>query len=241
MRAIAVIAVVVLCACDDDDVAGAQSDAEPVEWGVARSLAPWVYGVRVTDAVAAVVTDDLVLRLTGGTGRRHANGQGAAAGKGIGFSIERSRGARLLQNAARQVASAPSHGPWLEGVHDDVLVDASNTLDGQPMFYADGVAGSVVVEGLRQDESAATTNLGHIVVRDVRDVVIRDNRLVGPEHPSATWATSSRSASRTSPLRGQRLASHLDSDLMAHAGTEPEAADPAWHRACQGRHTYVDV
>ena len=156
--------------------------------------------IRASDNIALHSTR--IANVTGGSGRAHPTNPalGSRGGAGVGMRFQQVTGLRVTGANLTDVGGGTggpngprgqSYGFELLNGLDDVLVDATNTVGGDPAYVAIGVAGPVVVSGLQMVNDVVTTNLGRIVVVDVRAPVLTGNRVVrmtgaaGDPHPVA--------------------------------------------------------
>ena len=132
----------------------------------------------------------VVRRATGGAGPGSVEGTIESAGSGgsaAGFVVRESTGIRFTGNTAEGLAGglgsflAPRGPTW--GFHVDpetfdLLIDDSNTVDGEALFVADGID-DLTVEGLELGAGPPVSNLGRIALRRCRNVTVRGNHVVG--------------------------------------------------------------
>ncbi len=145
-------------------------------------------GLQVFQVDGLEVRDLLIRRLTGGGAVRNsetnlhviggpANGVrlwAASAARFSGVVLEDLRGGANLGVGGR----GPHYGFWIDAGSSDLLIDQSNTLQGEPLFAALGIDG-VEVRGLEARQDLNATNLGRIVVRGGRDALITGARISG--------------------------------------------------------------
>ncbi len=186
-------------ASTDVDVDGAgldENDARKairsVTGGATRSSTPLGRGGTATGLqfirVDQLDVADVVLsRLTGGPASRHASGTPVDGGTALGIILRETTGASFRRTRIEDLLGGagvsgglrgPRYGVSLDEASSGLLIDTSNTVEGQPLFVADGLEG-VEVTGLVLDVDVSATNLGQIVVRRSRDVIIANNRIAG--------------------------------------------------------------
>ncbi len=146
-------------------------------------------GVELAETEAVLIVGGVGTLSSGGRGQDGSTGGGASA-----WRLVRSRTVNLRDNAALQVvggAGAGASGPGTaQGVEIDaqsstVVVDRSNTLEGEATIVYAGV-NPPPIEDLELRGTLRNSSVAKILIRDARDVVLRDVRLAGytgPRHP----------------------------------------------------------
>ncbi len=145
-------------------------------------------GVALVDSNDVTVSALRVQRLRGGEGTETGRRGGTRGGKALGARIAGGARISFVDTVVEGLAGGlgaglgglgPVFGYELLGDTEGLLVDASNAVHGQPLYLNDGTGADILVEGLRVHRAVPASNLGQIVVRRVRGVVLRDNHLSG--------------------------------------------------------------
>ena len=175
------------------DGAGIDREGEPaairgLRGGLAdqRAVPGAAVGVLVSDSSDVTLSG---LRIDDVLGAAHHSGHPLNRRRGgisTGVRLVRAVGVRvsgaavnLGPGALGEAGRGPTYGFELLDENDDVLIDQTNLVNGEPAFVADGVADLPPVRGLRMREPVVTSNLGRIVVFDVEAPVVADNEVTG--------------------------------------------------------------
>ncbi len=173
-----------------DDLEGEPATIRQLRGGLGgeNGTAGYAAGVIIISSTRVSLAGVRVRELVGATGRPGANG-----GLAMGLYLEWVQGLQVTGmtvdelsggSGGRGAPRGPTFGFLLGRELDDILVDETNLVEGEPGFVAYGVAGQVRVEGLHMREPVMTSNLGRIVLVDVVAPIVEGNHVVGPVGPA---------------------------------------------------------
>ncbi len=162
------------------------------------SLAGPPYGLWVRSSTGVTLRAVRVAEVVGAAGSETPHGSDYGAERGgvsAGVHVEgvvglRAAGLDLDVSVAALPGPGgepgPRYGFELVGELGDVLIDQSNRINGEAGFVAWGVDEAIRVAGLEAARPVPITNLGRVVLVEVRSPVVEDNHLVGPEAAGGT-------------------------------------------------------